>query len=137
MAQLCSPAMASYSNWPNGFGQIIELNTFFEGYVGMPSWLLIVRDIDHNQNIPYVYDFYQGRNGWIAFTYGHNYEVLASQMRFDPYGEVINNFCGLENFKKIRGESIRVVLTGDLTPDTRTFKCEVQKFPDAPFAVIR
>lgn len=56
----------------DNFGQTIQINTRLNQYLGHPSWLLIIRDLDHGQNIPYLYDFESPTNFWLAFTYGRN-----------------------------------------------------------------
>jgi hypothetical protein len=63
-------------------------------------------------------------------------------MQFDPYrrnpyrSKAIHNFCNLESHGRIqRGESMYVVITGDLTPFANTYHCRVSKFADMNFNV--
>jgi hypothetical protein len=127
----------------DGVGQVIQITTQLHSFVGQPSWLLIIRDIDHGQNIPYLYDFRSGNNGWVAFTYSNNYLILASNLQFSPYrtnpyrSAKINNFCHLESQGHIiRGEAMYITITGDLSPNTNTFTCHVLKYPNASFNII-
>lgn len=125
----------------DGIGQTIQINTRLHSFVGRPSWLLMIRDIDHNENIPYVYDITRGNNFWLAFTYGRNYLITASTLQFAPYRsnpyrtKVINNFCNLESHGRVaRGESLQVTLTGDLSPDANSYTCNVIRFKENNFS---
>lgn len=119
------------------FGQTIQINTQLHSMLGHPSWLLVIRDLDHGQNIPYLYDFESGNNFWLAFTYGHNYLITASTLTFNPYQTTVNNFCGLESRGRIlRGQSLYITLTGDLTPRSATFNCRVLKTLDTNFTIV-
>lgn len=127
----------------DGIGQTIQIYTRLTSFTGRPSWLLVIRDIDHNQNIPYLYDFYKGDNFWMALTYGHNYLVVASTLQFAPYRadpyrtRTIHNFCGLESQGRIiRGQSLYITISGKLTPDTNTFDCNVLRYADSNFTVV-
>jgi hypothetical protein len=124
---------------PDGLGQTIQIYTQLKSYYGKPTWLLIIRDIDNNQNLPYVYDFEQGDNFWLAFTFGRNYLITASRLTFNPHvGKRINNFCGLEsNGRILRGESLYVTLQGNLTPNTNTFTCSVLRYTDSNFTITK
>ena len=119
------------------FGQSIQIYTNLTSFVGKPTWLLIIRDIDSNQNIPYVYDFERGDHFWLAFTFGRNYLITVSKLVFNPYrNKKINNFCGLEsNGRIIRGESLYVTLSGKLTPNTNTFSCSVLRYANPNFTI--
>jgi hypothetical protein len=126
----------------DGVGQTIQINTRLQSFIGRPSWLLMIRDIDHNQTIPYVYDISRGDNFWLAFTYGHNYLITASTLQFAPYKanpyrtKVIHNFCNLESHGRIaRGESLQVIITGDLSPNTDSYSCNIMRFSDNHFSV--
>lgn len=128
----------------DGLGQTIQINTRFHSFVGKPSWLLIIRDIDHGQNIPYLYDISKGDNFWLAFTYGRNYLITVSNLQFSPYRynpygtKKINDFCHLEsNGRIIRGESMIITINGDLSPETDTFTCHVLKYTDSHFIVYK
>jgi len=119
---------------PDGFGQTIEINTRLHSYLGKPTWLLVVRDIDHGQNIPYMYDFRKGTNFWLALTYSKNYLITVSELVFNPYDKKVKNFCNLESMGRIqRGVSMRIFLQGDLSPNTATYTCNVFKYQEPQF----
>jgi len=135
-------APTAFAQPNNGLGQTIQIYTNFSSFVGRPSWLLMLRDVDHNQNIPYIYEFDRGSNFWLALSYGRNYTVVASTMRFHPYKvnpyrtKEIRNFCNLEsNGRIIRGDSMFVTMSGSLTPNPDTYTCHVSQFPDSNFTV--
>src|SRR5579862_5519025 len=131
----------------DGIGQTIHIETRFHSFAGKPSWLLIIRDLDHDQNIPYLFDVTRGENTWVAFTYSHHYLITVSNMQFSPYhtypyrmypytSSKINNFCHLESRGHIlRNESLYVTLSGDLSPNTGTFHCHVSHYRDADFPI--
>lgn len=138
-----SPCFARSLPNNDGLRQVIQINTHFRAFAGRPSWLLVIRDLDRGINMPYLYEISKGTNSWFAFSYSRNYLILASTLQFSPYRrspyrtKKINNFCHLEsNGRVIRGESIIVTITGDLTPNTRTFKCSVSKYPDPNFTMV-
>lgn len=140
MTTFMSPAYAHPDG--DGLGQTIQIYTQLRSFVGRPSWLLIIRDIDHNQNIPYLYDFTQGDNFWLALTYGHNYLIEASTLQFAPYHRnpfttrVIHDFCHLESHGRIqRGESMYIMLKGNLAPGCHTYSCSVSKYLDDNFNI--
>lgn len=124
----------------DGLGQLIHINTRFSSLVGRPSWLIVIRDIDHGQNLPFIYDITRSENAWVLATSGRNYEILASTLQFAPYRydvknnrytqRTVNNFCGLESRGRIiRGESMTITVSGRLTPNTNTFSCNVLRYP--------
>lgn len=136
----CSLAQPS----EEGLGQTIQIRTRLHSFVGRPSWLLILRDVDHGQTIPYVYDFERGNNFWIALSYSRNYLITASVLQFSPYRyhpygtKTIRNFCQLESHGRIiRAQSLSVSIQGDLSPDTHTFTCQVMKYSDTNFYVVK
>lgn len=123
----------------DAFGQILQIHTDLCSFRGLPSWLLIVRDLDHGINIPYLYDFRQGQNFWMALTHSRNYLITASQLQFHIYSfkenifrsYTVNNFCGLEsNGRIIHGDSFSIRITGDLKPYSQTLQCNVSQYPD-------
>lgn len=125
-----------HSQPDNGLGQVIQIRTNLRSFVGKPTWLLIIRDVDHNQVIPYLYDIERGDNFWIAITYSRNYLITVSELTFNPYGRKINNFCELESMGAIqRGSSFQVHITGKLSPNPDTFNCNVLKYADANFNI--
>lgn len=72
-------------NASGNMGQAIQINTQLHSFVGRPSWLLIVRDVDSGESFQYLYDMERGNNFWLALTYGRNYLITASSMQFAPY----------------------------------------------------
>lgn len=135
MAALTAPATYAQPG-EDGLGQTIQIYTRLHSFVGKPSWLLIIRDLDNNQNIPYLYDITRGDNFWLAFTYGRNYLITVSNLKFDPYMRKINNFCNLEsNGAIIRGESLYITINGDLSANTNTYTCNVMRFKDSNFSI--
>lgn len=129
-----------------GLGQTIQINTRLRSFLGKPSWLLIIRDVDHGENIPYLFDFSRGNNFWIAFTRSRNYLITVSNLQFSTYKSRlneyktyrINNFCQLESFGRIvRGQSMVINITGDLTPDSCTFSCHFSKYDDFDFTIVK
>jgi hypothetical protein len=126
----------SFAN-PDSLGQTIQIYTQLRAFVGKPTWLLVIRDVDHGQNIPYVYDFKRGDNFWMALTYGRNYLIVASTLVFNPYEKLkTNNFCNLEsNGRIIRGDSLYITINGYLSPNTNTYTCNVSRYTDTNFNI--
>jgi hypothetical protein len=130
----------------NGFGQTIQIYTRLQSFVGKPSWLIIIRDVDNGQNIPYLFDIKRGNNFWVALTFSRNYMITVSDLQFSPYrtysnrtnpytSAKISNFCHLEsNGRVIRGESLYITLEGDLTP-YNTYSCHVSSYRDTNFSI--
>lgn len=128
----------------DGLGQTIQIYTRFHSFVGKPSWLLIIRDLDNDQNVPYVFDITRGDNFWLVFTYGRNYLITVSNLqistfksRYNDFAEFkINDFCHLESHGRIiRGESMYITIEGDLSPDPNSISCHISKFADSRFTV--
>jgi hypothetical protein len=120
-------------------GQIIKIHTRLHTFLGSPSWLIVIRDVDHNQNIPYLFDIKRGENTWLLFTYGNNYLISISNMkistyrsRYNTFGKYeISNFCQLQSGGRIvRGESMDITITGDLTSNQDTVKCTILRFAE-------
>lgn len=142
---LLTPGILSAQLTGDGVGQFIQIETHLHEFVGKPTWLLIIRDIDHNQNIPYMFDIRRGDNYWVALTYGKHYLIIASKLQIETYQSKyneykkysINNFCHLEsNGRIIRGKSMRIILRGNLTPNSASSICSVFKYPDADTFVV-
>lgn len=140
---LCSCLASLVFAQDAGLGQTIQINTRFHTFVGRPSWLLIIRDVDHGQNIPYLYDIERGKNFWLAFTVGRNYLITASILSFSPYTnkpyrtKKIVNFCNLESHDHIiRGRSLVITIQGNLTPIPGSYTCSVQSYEDANFTIV-
>ncbi len=118
----------------NPFGQALQINTHFRSILGSPTWLLIVRDVDTGVVIPYMFDIRNYDNFWIAFTYGHSYRVTVSTLKFGPFA-VIHNFCRLEDGILSR-RSMIISLTGNLTPNRFSSRCNVIKYNNIEFPVV-
>ena len=123
----------------DGLGQTVQIHTRLHSFVGKPIWTLIIRDLDHGQNIPYVFDFTRGDQYWVALTYGRNYLITASRLqietprsRFNMFKNYrISNFCNIESMGRIiRGKSMMIQLQGDLSPDSNTYSCNVTYYPE-------
>ena len=136
--------LAVFSLPDDGLGQTIQIQTQLRSYVGNPTWMLLIRDIDHNQNIPYLFDIQSGENSWIALTYGQNYLILASRLQFPTYQSRynefksyrINNFCNLESYGRIiRRRSLQILVSGDLQPNSRAYHCQIFSFPQTDLVV--
>lgn len=125
-----TPAAAS-----NDFGNTVQITTNLRSFSEKPSWLLIIRDIDHNQVLPYLYDFTEEDNFWIALTYSRNFVVTVSELSFSPSGRKIHNFCNLESMGAIQHGSISVNITGKLTPRAYTSNCQVLKYSGSNFNI--
>jgi hypothetical protein len=124
----------SFAFAQNPLGQTLQVSTNFRSVIGKPTWLLVVRDIESGQIIPYLFEIREKQNFWIAFTYGRSYRVTISKLVFGPFAE-INNFCRLEN-GIMDGKSIIVTLSGTLTPDPSSFKCYAKPYQDSYFTIV-
>jgi len=118
------------ANASGALGQTIQINTRFRSVINnpLPVWLLILRDADTGVVLPYLYDVRNNDNFWIAFSFGRNYIVTASTLKFGPFA-IIHNFCHLED-SVLSGQSMIITLTGDLTPSPATSRCRVLKYKD-------
>lgn len=114
--------------------QTLQIYTHFQCIIGKPTWLLIVRDVDTGLVSPYMFDIRNNDNFWLAFTYGHNYKIITSSLKFGRLA-VINNFCNLEN-GIISGKSMYLTLTGVLTPDVNSSSCYVKRYRDPNFTIV-
>ncbi len=119
------------SNQPQ---QVIQIHTNFRSIEGKPSWLLILRDVDTGQVLPYLYDIKNNDNYWLAFSLTHKYRVIGSQLKFDAM-TTITNFCHLEGGILIR-TSMFVTLTGNLTSRSRTSNCHVLRYKQDNFPIV-
>lgn len=128
-----------------GLGQTVLITTHLDHFVGLPTLLLIIRDIDDGINIPYLFDIRQGDNAWVAITYGHDYLITASKLtivkyepRYNAYRNfVTNDFCHLQSSGRIhRGTSMSVEVTGDLSPNRNLYNCNVTVYPNSNYTVV-
>lgn len=120
----------------NNTGQILKINLNLQRFIGKPAWLIVIRDVDHNQNIPYLYDITRNQDYFVALTYGHDYYVVTSEMTLNPYDVKIRNFCGLESMGAIhRGISMDIMVSGKLTKNRNLVSCRVLKYVDPNFNI--
>lgn len=140
----CSAPSSSYAQEP-GPGQTIQIYTRFHSFVGKPSWLLMIRDLDHNQNIPYLFDIKRGDNFWVAYTYGRNFVISASILQISDYQSrkntfkryKIKDFCHLEsNGRILRGKSLYITIDGNLTVNRDSYSCHVSQYADSNFTIV-
>ncbi len=115
------------------FGQTLQINTHFRSIIGKPTWLLILRDLDTGVVSPYLFDIMNNDNFWIAFSFGRNYIITVSNVKFGPFA-IINNFCHIEN-KILSGKSVIISLSGDLTPSRTTINCHAIIYNDSAFPI--
>ncbi len=127
-----------------GMGNVIQINTNLRSFVGKPSWLLMIRDVDDNENMPYIFDFTSSNTQWMAFTQGQNYLIVSSTLQFSVYRPhdntyrtyFIHNFCNLESQGRIQHNTgVSIWLTGDLWPNEDSYHCQVMRYPNADFTV--
>ena len=123
----------------NPLGQTLQITTRLHSFVGRPIWTLIIRDVDRNIVYPYLYDFTQANNHWLAFTYGSNFLITASELQITTYQSRYNkyknyrirNFCNLEsNGRIVRKHNMFIEITGDLSPYDTSYTCHVTSYPD-------
>src|SRR5688572_12978243 len=79
-----------------GMQQTVQINTHFRSVLLKPTWLLILRDMESGQILPYIYDVRGNDNFWLAFSMERTYRVTVSNLQFGKYA-VIHNFCNLQN----------------------------------------
>lgn len=122
-----------FASVENPYGQTIQINTNFRDIIGTPSWLLILRDEDSGQVLPYVFDIKNNENFWVAFSAARVYRVTVSSLKFSPE-VMINDFCHLEG-GIITGRSKLVRLRGLLSPDRNSSTCNILTYKDMPFPI--
>jgi hypothetical protein len=137
--------LASAAIADDGLGQTIQIRTRLNSFVGKPMWLLTIRDVDHNQSIPYIFNIERGENYLVATTGGRNYLIEISnlqmssyQLRYNTFKYYrISNFCRIESQGRIiRGKSMFITIQGDLAPNSEAYTCNVTSFPVSNFTVV-
>jgi hypothetical protein len=137
--------LASAAIADDGLGQTIQIRTRLNSFVGKPTWLLTIRDVDHNQSIPYVFNIERGENYWVVTTGSRNYLIEISNLQMSSYQSRYNtfkyyrvsNFCQLESQGRIiRGKSMFITIQGDLAPNSEAYTCNVTSYPVANFTVV-
>ena len=140
------PVFAQDEQDENELGQTIQIYTHLHSFVGTPTWLLIIRDLDHDQNIPYLFDIKRGDNFWVAFTYGRNYLITVSRLEISTYKSRtnsfrnfrMNDFCNLQsNGHIMRGESMSITINGDLFPNSDSYSCNASTYIDPHFTIVK
>lgn len=106
--------------------QIVQITTHFNSILGKPTWLLIFRNVETGDVLPYLFDVRKNSNFWMTFPIGRAYRITASNLKFGPYAK-IDDFCCLED-GIIVDKSIIINITGALSPDPKSVKCVVTKF---------
>jgi len=115
----------------------IEIRTRFASFVGKPSWLLTIRDVDSGETYPHLFDISKGENNWVIPTHGYNYLITVSNLRFNTYDAKYNdyrqyeikNFCGLESRGRIvHGKSALIIIDGNLSKNSNGYRCKIQRF---------
>lgn len=134
MLILCISMLPAFSQ---GGPNTIEIRTRFSSYVGKPSWLLTIRDVDTGESYPYMFDIKKGENYWVVPTHGYNYLITISNLRISTYDESwnmykqyeINDFCHLESRGRIaHGQSVLVTIDGRLSKNSNGYRCRIQKW---------
>lgn len=145
LVSFLSLSTLSYALNPDNIGQTLQIYTRLHSFQGTPTWTLIVRDVDNNQTIPYMFEIRKGTNFWLNFTFGKNYLITLSKVQISSYKSccnqfkkyVINNFCNLESHGRIiRGESLSITVSGDLSPNPNTYSCQITRFPIPSFTIV-
>lgn len=118
----------------NPFGQTLQINTHFNRIVGKPNWLLMIRNVETGEVLPYVYEVRNEDNFWIALTFGRSYRIVASNMQWGS-NKIIHNFCHLED-GIITNKSYVITLTGKLSPNQNTSECHVIKYKEYSLPIV-
>jgi len=135
---------AQNEEYNEGVGQTLQINLRFDSWLGHPIWFLNIYDIDHGEYHTYEFPIRRGRNNYLAYTYGANYQVTASIIQFETFNSrndtyksyKINNFCHLQTGRTIRGSSLYITVEGDLYPYYNSYTCNVLKFPERHFTIV-
>jgi hypothetical protein len=144
-ALLSMTALTSFAE-QSDMGQVIQIHTRLHSFIGKPTWLLVIRDLDHGENIPYVFEITRGQNFWIAMTYSRHYLISISNLQIETYREAdngfrnykINDFCHLESRGRIiRNQSLYITIDGDLSADSSTYHCHVSRYADSQFSIYQ
>jgi len=114
--------------------QTIQINTHFDKINGKPTWLLIIRDMQSGQVLPYVFDIRNNDNFWVAFSSERSYKITVSNLKFNDC-IAINNFCHLQD-GVISGKSMFITLSGKLTRNRNSVTCHIMKYAGEPFTVV-
>jgi hypothetical protein len=115
-------------------GQFLQVRTQFDSVIGKSSWLFVIRDLDHEQTLPYLFDMKRGENYWVVPTGGYDYLITISNLRMSVYQEKknkykkyeIKNFCRLESHGRIKhGKSAYITISGRLSQHGRDYRCHI------------
>jgi len=123
---ICFISLPSYAQ--------IEIRTRFSSFVGKPTWLLTVRDVESGESHPYLFDIRRGENYWVVPNYGY-YLITISNVRINTYDAKYNrykkyeikNFCHLESRGRIiHGDSMLITIDGSLSKNSNDYRCKIQ-----------
>lgn len=115
----------------------IEIRTRFSSFIGKPTWLLTLRDVDAGVSYPYLFDIKRGENYWVIPAPGYHYLITVSNMRINSYDAFnnqyktyeINDFCQIESAGRIiHGQSMLISIDGQLSKNSNGYRCQIQKW---------
>jgi hypothetical protein len=115
----------------NPFGQTLQINTHLNSLAGKPVWLLMLRNVETGQVLPYTFPLQNFDNFWIALTWGHNYQITVSTLQFEGH-KSIENFCHLQT-GLVKARSFVINVSGDIIPNRQKYHCQVMKFKEYNF----
>jgi hypothetical protein len=118
----------------NPFGQTLQISTHLSALVGKPTWLIMLRNVDTGEVLPYLYDVREYDNFWIALSFGRSYRIEASNMQWGS-NIVIRNFCHLEG-GVFTNKSFIITLSGKLSPNQNLSHCDVIKYKEYSLPVV-
>jgi hypothetical protein len=134
-----------HADLTDGTGQIIHIRTNLHRLIGSARLSIVIRDIDHNQNIPYIFEIDKPNNTWLLYTHSRNYVILSSSVQINRYNACCNqyknirisNFCQLESCGRImKNRAMSVIITGVLSPHPYTYNCRVTPHPTSGFTIV-
>ena len=105
---------------------VIQVQGQLTGIEDSPTWLILLSNVDDGSIIPWMHDFGQGRSDWLVFPEGHDYRIVASELRF-AHNTVFPNFCSLQD-GILSDRSVQIFLRGKLSPAMDSFNCHVFSF---------
>jgi len=94
-----------------------------------PSWFILLRNVDTGSIVPWMLDLQGPFVHWSVFPEGHDYQIIASEMRFND-NTVLHNVCDIED-GIVSGRSLQITLKGQLTPTSDTFDCRKMSWSDS------
>lgn len=130
---------------PYGLGQMIQITTSFPHAYHNARWILVIRDVDHHQRIPYSFDMQKGQHQWMVFTYSKHYRILSSTFYADANNKLdqpkpvrIKNFCQLKGHNSIlSSRSMHIYINGDVLSDPEAAFCQISTYSDNQLALFK